>query len=280
MVFYILVIGGIGVGFALALAGSALGFSIPDLNPVVTYVAPMIPVFLYILVKGNEVAANNALAMERGLHNKVVKGVPVSCPIKGRIHPALAVLLLAVATVAAMVVTEPLSMIFPMPEALKEIYRQMLTNTFWTAMSVAVAAPLIEEFLLRGVMLRGMLQHMSPWRAILWNAFFFALIHMNLSQATSAFLIGTFLGWIYYRTRSLWLTILVHFINNGLSTLFTVLFPQDIEMSLMDLILRHYNMAFYIAIYIVSAVTLGAVICYLNKKLDNGQNTEAISVQI
>ena len=129
-------------------------------------------------------------------------------------------------------------------------------------------------------MLRGMLEHISPAKAILWSAFFFALIHMNLSQAIGAFIIGIFIGWIYYRSGSLWLAILIHFINNGLSTLFTIMYPQDIEMSLMDLIIEKYNTATYITLYIVSALVLGAIIRYLHKNLNNEQKQETISIQI
>ncbi|MBQ3521989.1 MAG: hypothetical protein IJA38_04060, partial [Bacteroidales bacterium] len=44
MVFYICAVGGIGVGLAIALAGIVLGFNIQDLNPLVSYIAPMVPV--------------------------------------------------------------------------------------------------------------------------------------------------------------------------------------------------------------------------------------------
>ena len=268
MVFYICAVGGIGVGLAIALAGIVLGFSIQDLNPLVSYIAPMVPVFAYILFKGNEAAA------------KALPAIPLSNFNPGKASPMAVVLLVAVSTVAAMIVTEPLSLVFPMPEAIKEVYKKMLSDTLWTTLSVAVAAPLIEEFLLRGVMMRGMLQYISPTKAILWSAFFFALIHLNLSQATGAFILGTFIGWIYYRTGSLWLAILIHFINNGLSTLFTIMYPENIEMSLMDPIIEKYNTATYITLYIVSALVLGAIIRYLHKNLNNEQKQETISIQI
>lgn len=268
MVFYICAVGGIGVGLAIALAGIVLGFNIQDLNPLVSYIAPMVPVFAYILFKGHRAASENMPA------------IPFNRFSPGNVSPVAVILLVVVSTIAAMIVTEPLSLVFPMPEAIKEVYKKMLSDTLWTTLSVAVAAPLIEEFLLRGVMMRGMLQYISPTKAILWSAFFFALIHLNLSQATGAFILGTFIGWIYYRTGSLWLAILIHFINNGLSTLFTIMYPQDIEMSLMDLIIEKYNTATYITLYIVSALVLGAIIRYLHKNLNNEQKQETISIQI
>ena len=164
-----------------------------------------------------------------------------------------------------------------MTEAIKEVYRKMLTNTFWTTMAVAVAAPLIEEFLLRGIMLRGMLKHTSPANAIHYSAFFFALIHMNLSQAVGAFIIGLFIGWIYYRTGSLWMAILVHFLNNGLSILFTLAFPHDIELTLMRLVIENHSATAYIALYIIALLTFVAIVRYLHKRLKNEQEPEIIS---
>ena len=154
----------------------------------------------------------------------------------------------------------------------------MLSNTFWTTMAVAVAAPLIEEFMLRGIMLRGMLKHTSPINAIHYSAFFFALIHMNLSQAVGAFIIGLFIGWIYYKTGSLWMAILVHFLNNGLSILFTLAFPHDIELTLMKLIMEKHSITVYIALYIIAALTFWAIVRYINKKLKNEQEPETISL--
>jgi membrane protease YdiL (CAAX protease family) len=267
IVFYICIIGGLGVGFSIGLGADALGYDISKLNPVFTYIAPMVPALLYILYKGNKIAAENLVA----------QAVPISRLKTNGMSTALLVVLTIVATIASMVITEPLTQLFPMTEAIKEVYRKMLTNTFWTTMAVAVAAPLIEEFLLRGIMLRGMLKHTSPTNAIHYSAFFFALIHMNLSQAVGAFIIGLFIGWIYYRTGSLWMAILVHFLNNGLSILFTLAFPHDIKLTLMRLVIENHSATAYIALYIIALLTFVAIVRYLHKRLKNEQEPEIIS---
>ena len=85
-------------------------------------------------------------------------------------------------------------------------------------LATCIMAPLLEEFLCRGMMLRGMLTRMKPWKAIFWSAFLFAVMHLNPWQSIPAFLIGLFLGWVYWRTHSLWATIFLHCLNNSLST--------------------------------------------------------------
>jgi len=106
---------------------------------------------------------------------------------------------------------------------MKEIYdqfvalmEQMTGGPFWSSFLVtAIFAPVFEEWMCRGVVLRGLLTKMKPGWAIVVSALFFALIHMNPWQALNAFIIGLVMGYVYYRTGSLLLTMLIHFINNG-----------------------------------------------------------------
>ncbi len=279
IVLYICVVGGLGLGLLMMLAASLLGMALTDINPLVSYLVPLVPAFLYIVYKGNKVAQNNIIAAERGRNHEIVEPVPVNSPHWGDANPMVATLLLIVATLCSMIVLEPVSALFPMPESVKEIYRQMLDNRLWISLSVVVAAPLAEEFLLRGVMLRGLLKHTSPLVAIIYSALFFALIHMNLYQALPAFLIGVFMGWVYYKSGSLWLTILIHFVNNGTSTLFTLLFPQEaVDKTMMEMITEYAGREPYIALYVISFICLGGIIYYLHKKLNHEQDKKTISI--
>ena len=65
-----------------------------------------------------------------------------------------------------------------------------------------------------------MLKHVKPAWAIIISALFFALIHMNFWQAVPAFLMGLVFGYVYYKTGSLKLTMLMHLVNNAMA--FTV----------------------------------------------------------
>jgi membrane protease YdiL (CAAX protease family) len=51
------------------------------------------------------------------------------------------------------------------------------------------------------------------------SALIFGLIHGNLWQAIPAFIIGVILGYVYYKTGSLKLTMLMHCVNNTLSVI-------------------------------------------------------------
>lgn len=278
IVLLLIIAGGIGMGVLLAVCYGAAGIAMADINPLVMYLCQFVPPFIYILYKGYDTVKENGRLIEKGLFDRIVKPVPFNTYTFGNISSPVVFLLVFVATLALMVALEPLNSIVPMPDSVKQIYANMLSNMVWTSLSVAVAAPLAEEFLLRGTILRGMLYHSTPLKAILWSAFYFALIHMNLYQALGAFLMGLFIGWIYYKTGTLWLAVLIHFVNNGSSVLFTVLNPEmDVETTLMDIITDSWGIEAYIAIFTLSVAVFVAIVYYFHKNLDNGKIKKNIS---
>ena len=130
--------------------------------------------------------------------------------------------LVAVLTFAASFVCDILNSVLPeMPEYLKQALQTATSGNFWiNLICVAVMAPLLEEWLCRGLILRGLLfSKVRPAVAIVVSALFFAFIHGNLWQGIPAFALGCLFGYVYYKTRSLKLTVLMHFTNNFTSLL-------------------------------------------------------------
>lgn len=82
---------------------------------------------------------------------------------------------------------------------------------------VCVMAPIIEEMLFRGVILRGLLHRYSASLAIATSAAIFSIYHLNLYQLFPAFIVGCFIGWVYYLSKSLWPCIVIHVLNNTLA---------------------------------------------------------------
>lgn len=113
------------------------------------------------------------------------------------------------------------SMLPPMPKWLEDTLKGMTGGNFWlNFICVSVFAPFFEEWLCRGMVLRGLLSNkVRPFWAIVISGAFFALIHLNLWQALPAFVLGCLFGYVYYRTGSLKLTMLMHFTNNTFALL-------------------------------------------------------------
>ena len=100
-------------------------------------------------------------------------------------------------------------------EMISEAMKSMTGGPVWVSiLLVGIMAPVFEEWLCRGEVLRGLLRRMKPVWAIVISALFFALIHGNPWQALNAFLIGCVLGYVYYKTGSLILTMIIHATNN------------------------------------------------------------------
>ncbi len=257
IVFMLLAVGGIGVGTLLSVLCGWLGYDATQLNPLVSYILPMIPAFIYIFVSKGD---SHCL-------------IPLQKSNFGEIKPIAAYPLMAFAILALGFVTEPLSSWLPMPESIKQIFEKILTNSFWAFMTTVIAAPVIEEFLLRGIMMRGLLKHYTPTNAIIWSAFFFALIHMNPWQAIGAFTAGIFLGWVYWRTHSLIACIFIHAVNNGTAYFIQLLNPQLPPDSTYKDLLNCVSNNLYCIVFVIFAVLLAAVLYFLNKKLpeDNFQ---------
>lgn len=81
---------------------------------------------------------------------------------------------------------------------------------FFSFLIMAVAAPVLEELIFRGIILDGLLQKYAVVKSILISSLLFSLVHLNFLQIVSGFLGGIFIGWVYYKTRRITLTILIH----------------------------------------------------------------------
>ena len=86
-------------------------------------------------------------------------------------------------------------------------------------LTVGIVAPFTEEFIFRGVIFKTLNKNISILGTIIIQALFFGIFHGNLIQGIYATLLGLVLGYITYRTRSLWPSIIIHIINNTIATI-------------------------------------------------------------
>lgn len=116
-----------------------------------------------------------------------------------------------------------------MDENTQQIITSMMKEP-WGYVAVGILAPLAEEVVFRGAILRTLLGIMSKknhWVAIMISAAIFGLVHANLAQFINALLMGLLLGWMYYRTGSLVPGILLHWVNNTMAYVLTNIMPQS-----------------------------------------------------
>jgi uncharacterized protein len=89
-------------------------------------------------------------------------------------------------------------------------FSEMMSGGPGALVTVCLLAPVLEEMLFRGVILRSFLSQYTRWQAIVGSAVLFGFAHLNLYQFMAGLLTGVLLGWLYERTRSLIPCIALH----------------------------------------------------------------------
>lgn len=201
-----------------ALLGNILVLGLQFISPefakeygtIISYPVMFIPAMLYASSKSR-------------FDENFVQGYRMDSNNFGRFSGLQIAVIVSIATLATAFMTDAVSSLMPpMPQWLEETMKQLLDAPLWiTLISVSVFAPLFEEWLCRGVVLRGLLAKNSPMTAITVSAAFFAIIHLNPWQAIPAFILGLLFGYVYYKTGSLKLTMLMHCANNTMAAIFS-----------------------------------------------------------
>ena len=149
-----------------------------------------------------------------------------------------------------------------------EDQQEMLLGNYWGYLVIGIFAPLAEEVVFRGAILRTLLgwdhgidkqstANSRVYGAISVSAVLFALIHMNPAQMPFAFLAGWLLGWMYWRTGSILPGMAYHWANN--STAYIIYHAySDKDMKLIDLF-KGSELHVYMAVFFSLLIFLPAL---------------------
>lgn len=124
-----------------------------------------------------------------------------------------------------------------MPEHIEQLFEQIMGAPAGY-LAIGILAPLAEELVFRGAILRTLLQLFNGkqhWAAITISALIFGALHMNLAQFVHAFALGLLIGWMYYRTDSIVPGVVLHWVNNTVAYVMFNLMPQMADGKLIDL---------------------------------------------
>ncbi|MFV1980274.1 MAG: type II CAAX prenyl endopeptidase Rce1 family protein [Rhodothermia bacterium] len=119
-----------------------------------------------------------------------------------------------------------------------ELIERILSSGIWigsTIFALAITPALCEELLFRGYLQRQFERSFGIVGGIVTTGVLFGLYHFRLSQAIPLAALGIFLGWLAWRTGSLWVPILIHFINNGIAILVSSFATSNPEWGIEDL---------------------------------------------
>lgn len=78
-----------------------------------------------------------------------------------------------------------------------------------------IVAPLVEEVFFRGFLFAGFREKYGWKKAATISAVFFSFIHLQLITALPIFMLGYIFAYVYHKSNSLWLPMLLHAMING-----------------------------------------------------------------
>ena len=149
---------------------------------------------------------------------------------------------------------------------------EMLFNTMmqkpFGIIAVAILAPIVEEIVFRGAILRILLEYFSgskAWIAITISAVTFGLFHGNFAQAVNASFLGLILGWLYYRTKSIIPSMVLHLVNNISAVVLTLSFSSDSDIKVVELFGNNLPLA--VGCLTVSALLAFGTFMLIRKKI-------------
>lgn len=142
---------------------------------------------------------------------------------------------------------------------------ELLKGDMWLAVllfHVAVVPGICEEVMFRGFILRAFEREMAPWAAIILTGTLFGLYHLRMTQALPLILLGILITWLVWRTGSLQVVILVHFLNNAIGVLAARFFPEVVfDPAFSETLPPVWMLA-------ISAIAVPALLLTLNRHLD------------
>lgn len=109
----------------------------------------------------------------------------------------------------------------------------------WSTLLTLIAAPIVEELAFRGITLKWALDLSNGkfWIANVIQAVLFGVAHGNLVQGLYAFTLGLVFGYVYYKYKSLWASMIAHLTFNFAGTwLVAIAFGME-EVSTLRLII-------------------------------------------
>lgn len=163
-------------------------------------------------------------------------------------------------------IISPIGNLIPMSEIIKKSFMDIGSQTgVFAFLLMIVAAPILEELIFRGIILDGLLKKYSPEKSILLSSFLFGLAHLNPWQFVTGFIIGIFAGWIYYKTKSLLLTIIIHATANLCGYLMRYFIDMDSYLN--DTLIEMYGGITNLILALAGAIIIILICIYfLNKE--------------
>jgi len=130
-----------------------------------------------------------------------------------------------------------------------------IVDLLYALLAVAIVPAIVEELYFRGTLQKTLKDWTGkPILSVIVTALFFSAIHFSYYGFLSRMALGILLGLIYEFTKTIWLPILLHFINNGIAivTLYVVRNnPANVEKAMDENLPIYWGLLALVTIYVL-----------------------------
>ena len=154
------------------------------------------------------------------------------------------------------------------------IGKLIVSDTFWIMMlnllSIAVLPAIGEELIFRGIFQKILYRFFKSGHPSIWiTAFLFSALHFQFFGFLPRFILGLVFGYLFFWSRTLWLPVIAHLINNAAAVIQVYYKGTDYMNSQTDI-----NLWKQLVILPVPLITGGLILWYFRKKSKINTTTE------
>ncbi|MGC6550940.1 MAG: type II CAAX prenyl endopeptidase Rce1 family protein [Rubripirellula sp.] len=142
---------------------------------------------------------------------------------------------------------------------MNDVFRDHGASGFFLplAFMIGVTPAFCEELLFRGYIQQRLARVLPPGLGIFIASFLFAAFHIDFVHVLAVFPLGLFLGWVTWRSGSLFPAMVGHFVNNFVSVI-GIVFSPDMDQDSLELPAATLTLSVFIFGFI-GAILIGVV---------------------
>lgn len=166
------------------------------------------------------------------------------------------------------ILRKAMSLLDELDKMIEQTYGELLkANSLFEAsfviFVVAVIPAVCEEVLFRGFVQKSFEQKFKPYFSIFITSLFFGLYHFNPYGLVALIALGFYFGFAAYLSDSIFIPMILHFLNNFLAVLAFLIFGSD---EMMGTNIKHDGSVIpQIFVFLIMALLFAAFIIYLKK---------------
>lgn len=132
-----------------------------------------------------------------------------------------------------------------------------VTELMYALIAIAIIPAVFEELLTRGIIMRGYEGFGIKWGIII-SSILFGIMHYDVINFIFPIFLGLILGYVVYRTNSIYSGMIIHFVNNALAVFMIYFYTQPLtdyygKISVIEL-LQYFGIALIAAVFVAGSV--------------------------